>query len=295
MIARPPRAALRYYGGKWRLADWIVGHLPTHEGYVEPFGGAMSVLLQKPPSKYEVYNDADQEVVGFFRVLRERPDDLVRAVALTPFSRAEVDLACAPQDGTLDDVERARRLYVRAWQSIHGAPARGQMGWRHEITGASKRRNLDTWNTAPESLRAVAARLKAVQIECDDAFGVIPRFDRPGTLFYVDPPYVASTRGERWATCAYKHELGDAGHARLAAVLGGLQGMAVLSGYDCPLYDDLYTRNGWQKVTRPHTTQASQTVTECLWLSPNAQRRAPLLALAAQMDLTTDTEGAAAG
>lgn len=276
-IARPTRAALRFYGGKWRLAGWIVAQLPDHHAYVEPFGGAMSVLLQKPPSACEVYNDADQEVVTFFRVLREQPEALIRAVALTPFSRAEVDLACAPQDGSEGDLERARRLYVRAWQSIHGAPARGQMGWRYEIAGG-KQHNLRTWNSAPESLWAVAARLKAVQIECDDAFAVLARFDRPGTLFYVDPPYPASTRGDRWATTAYNHELTDDDHCRLATALHGQQGMVLLSGYDCPLYDDLYTRQGWRKLTRPHVTQASQHVTECLWLSPRASAaQRPLL------------------
>ena len=92
----PSRAALRYFGGKARLATWIVDHLPPHVCYVEPFGGAASVLLRKPPAPYEVYNDLDGEVVGFFRVLRERPHDLVEAIRNTPFARAEIDAACAP-------------------------------------------------------------------------------------------------------------------------------------------------------------------------------------------------------
>src|SRR5262245_50804810 len=121
--AVPSRAALRFYGGKWRLAPWIVAHLPPHTCYVEPFGGAASVLLRKPPSRYEVYNDLDGAVVGFFRVLRERPADLIRAIQCTPFARAEVDLACVPvppEVDAVDDLERARRLYVRAWQGRHG-------------------------------------------------------------------------------------------------------------------------------------------------------------------------------
>src|SRR4051794_13143630 len=91
----PTRAALRYFGGKARLAPWIVCHLPPHGCYVEPFGGAASVLLRNPPPPYEVYSALAGAVVGFFRVLRERPDDLLRAIPLTPFARAEVDLACA--------------------------------------------------------------------------------------------------------------------------------------------------------------------------------------------------------
>ena len=134
----PPssRAALRYYGGKHSIAPWIVSHFPPHICYVEPFGGALSVLLHKPPARIEVANDADRLVVTFFRVLRERPDALRRAIALTPYAREECRLACTPEahdpDSGLDELERARRFYVQAWQSRHGAPSRGQMGWRYE-------------------------------------------------------------------------------------------------------------------------------------------------------------------
>lgn len=263
------RAALRYFGGKWKLAEWILDYLPPHECYAEPFGGAMSVLLQKPPAKFEVYNDRDGEVCNFFRVLRETPDALIRAVDCTPFSRQEIDLACEPYDaadGSITPLEAARRLYVRAWQSIHGAPAAGRMGWRYEVAAASKRRNVDAWRTAPAHLWSVVDRLKEVQLECDDALKLFARFDRPTTLWYVDPPYVASTRGARWATAAYKHELNDWQHEFLATTLKGLKGMVVLSGYACPLYDRLY--GGWRTVTRQTTTQASKAATETLWLNP---------------------------
>ena len=100
------RPALRYYGGKFRLAPWIIGHFPVHECYVEPFGGAMSVLLRKAPARYEVYNDLDREVVNLFRVLRERPEEFIRAIELTPYSRAEQLLAFEPAPE--DELERAR-------------------------------------------------------------------------------------------------------------------------------------------------------------------------------------------
>ena len=89
-IARP---ALRYHGGKWNLASWIISHFPVHECYVEPFGGAASVLLQKSRSPLEVYNDLDGRVVSFFSVLRERPDELARLLSLTPYARAEYELS----------------------------------------------------------------------------------------------------------------------------------------------------------------------------------------------------------
>ena len=115
------RPALRYYGGKFRLAPWIVGQFPAHDCYVEPFGGAASVLFAKHPSRHEVYNDINGQVVGFFRVLREQPDALINAIRWTPHSRAEMRASWADpgEPGTL---EAARRLYTRSYQSFSNAP-----------------------------------------------------------------------------------------------------------------------------------------------------------------------------
>jgi DNA adenine methylase len=266
----PRRSALRFYGGKWRLAPWIVAHLPPHVCYVEPYGGAASVLLRKPPAPYEVYNDLDGEVVGFFRVLRERPDDLLRAITLTPFARAEVNLACAPAPAGLDEVERARRVYVRAWQGRHGLPARGRMGWRFERAATRSRTTVEDWRDAAH-LVSVVTRLRRVQLECDDALRVIHRFDGPDTLYYIDPPYPAATRCARWARHAYAHELSETGHRRLADVLHSLRGMAVVSGYPCPLYRELYA--DWPATERPARTHGPRAATEVLWLSPRAAAR----------------------
>lgn len=277
VMAEPPRvtrSALRYYGGKWRLGAWILQHFPPHTCYVEPYGGAASVLLQKEPARFECLNDLDGEVVNFFRVVRDQPDEFRRQVELTPYARAEVVAACEEsQSAEASDLERARRLYVRAWQSIHGAPARGQMGWRYERAAGRgwSRTVVDAWNET-EGLLAIAARLKGVQVECDDALRVIRRFDAPDTLFYVDPPYPAETRSERWATAAYKHELAEADHRRLAELLRGVQGMVVLSGYACPLYAALY--GDWECRTRPSAVQSSAVATECLWRNPAAIKRA---------------------
>jgi len=275
----PRRAALRYYGGKWRLAPWIVSHLPPHVCYVEPFGGAASVLLRKAPARYEVYNDADGEVVNFFRVLRDEPDAFRRAVDLTPYARAEVDLACDAEAMALaPPLERARRFYVRAWQSIHGAPSRGRLGWRYEAGGDRgwHRTVAEAWADTSH-LPAIVARLKGVQLECGEAVDVFRRFDRPHTLFYVDPPYVTATRRERWARHAYVRELADADHQHLAGLLRGLRGMVALSGYPGPLYDRLY--GDWHRVERRSAVQSSAVATECLWLSPACGRGARQLCL----------------
>lgn len=257
---------LRYYGGKWRLASWIISHFPPHRIYVEPFGGAASVLLRKPPAEIEVYNDLDGEVVNFFRVLREQPDALARAVALTPYARAEYLLA---HDSADDPVERARRFAVRAWQGIGGATAQWRTGWRRRLDG----RIVAEWNRLPDVIRVVAARLKEVIIENLPAEAVIRRYDTPETLFYCDPPYLPDTRS-RWRTAGYTHEMSEDDHHTLAELLRGVQGMVVISGYEHPLYDELF--GGWKKVSTKARTQNGRVTKECLWLSPRAAERVAL-------------------
>lgn len=120
-MVTPTRPPLRYHGSKWKLASWVVRHFPPHRVYLEPFGGGASILLNKPRSELETYNDLDDQVVNFFRVLRERPAELVRALELTPWSRAEYELS---HDPTEDALEAARRFFVRS--SVRGSPSVAQ-------------------------------------------------------------------------------------------------------------------------------------------------------------------------
>ncbi|UCC62274.1 MAG: DNA adenine methylase, partial [Anaerolineae bacterium] len=226
------RPALRYHGGKWRIEPWIIGHFPPHTCYCEPYGGAMSVLLRKAPSYCEVYNDVDQEVVCFFKVLRERPDELIRAIELTPFSRFELGQAFEPAG---DELERARRLYIRSWQGRGGPRAKWRTGWRRQKV-ATKSNGQKKMTPATRSfmqtdhLMVIAERLRGVEIDCEPALKVIERYDSPVTLFYLDPPYVSSTRN-RWKKHAYAHEMTDKQHRQLARAVHDLQGMALISGY----------------------------------------------------------------
>lgn len=260
------RPALRYYGGKWVLAPWIIQHLPEHESYIEPFAGAASVLLQKRPSRIEVYNDLDGEVVNFFRVLRDHPGELVQALSLTPYARGELT-AC--KEPAINPIERARRLFVLAWQGR--SRNSWTAGWRFQRTTHRRSRSPADDFADVDRLHAIAARLRHVQIEKDDALAVIERFDTPRAVFYCDPPYLESTRSGRWAANAYANELTDEDHVALSEVLHRIEGMALVSGYDSPLYDELY--GGWQKVTKRATTDhrgAEVKRTECLWISPRA-------------------------
>lgn len=124
------KPVLRYHGGKWRLASWIISHFPAHRVYVEPFGGAASVLMQKPRSYAEVYNDLDGEIVNVFRVLQcpEKRARLCEMLHFTPYARAEFMLAWEPTD---DPVEAARRVIIRAQMGFGSAGAtRGTTGFR---------------------------------------------------------------------------------------------------------------------------------------------------------------------
>jgi len=273
------RPALRYHGAKWRLAPWIISQLPRHECYVEPFGGSGAVLLRKGRSWLEVYNDLDSEVVNFFRVLRERSEELIRAIRLTPYAKEEWALSyrIGPE---LDPLEQARRFYVRAYMNLGGTSTVWRSGWRRQKV-ISKRKGRKKMTPAAltfmdtRHLDQVVERFRGVQIENDIAVNVVARYDSPETLFYCDPPYPASTRG-RWAKTAYNCEMTDDQHRALAEVLHEVEGMVAISGYSCELYDELYT--GWLRIEKKARVNGDGSAMESLWLSPNAEaRRLPLL------------------
>ena len=263
-----PRPALRYYGGKFRLADWIIEHFPAHDCYVEPFGGGANVLLSKYPSGREVYNDIDSSVVTFFKVLRDHEEELLRVLNLTPFSREEYRLAYLPAE---DQIETARRFFVRSWQGVGGARRQNATGWRFERDSARGQSVVDDWCNI-QHLPVLAQRLRQVQIENDDAVKVIRRYDSPRTLFYVDPPYLGETRGQRWAEKGYMFEMTAEDHEHLAEALHSVKGMVILSGYPSAKYDHLYP--GWRvdlKQSRINSLgKGCRLHTEALYISPAA-------------------------
>lgn len=259
------RPVLRYFGGKFKLAGWIISNFPQHDCYCEPFGGAASVLLQKPLSYIDVYNDLDRDVVTFFKMLRDRPEELIRAIKLTPYARTEYQNSYKAID---DELEQARRVYIRYWQSF--ASKSIYSNWWYQ----SRRRGMPLpidWGKT-EHLYMIAERLRCVQIEHDDAFKVIERYDSPTTLFYVDPPYVES--GQKYSR-AYAFMMKDEEHARLAEKLHALKGMAVISGRQNELYESLYF--DWDKRGHRMHNMKSRSYLEFIWVSPNAQKSSPML------------------
>lgn len=270
------RPALRYHGSKFRLRQWIISHFPIHDCYVEPYGGGAAVLLQKPRSYLEVYNDKDSEVVNYFQILRQQPHELARVIKLTPYAKAEWELSHRRNDDP-DPLERARRLYVKAYMNIAGPTAQWNSGWRRQKI-ITKKKNKKEMTPAPitfmktDHLLIIAQRLRGVQIECDEALAVIKRYDSPQTLFYIDPPYPESTR-KKWKKSAYQHEMTDRQHTELATTLHNVQGMVIISGYRCPLFNRLYP---WYRTDRTARVNGPGQATESLWISPaamNARQR----------------------
>lgn len=264
VLLAPKRPPLRYHGGKWRLAPWIIEHLPAHLTYVEVFGGAAGVLLRKPRSTVEVYNDLDSQVFNFFTVLRDPilTGLLARMLDLTPFSRQEFDLSYEASD---DPVEAARRFIFRTFAG-HGTssmdPADSN-GFRSCDIRAGKSYARE-WVGVPSAIVAAADRLRGVTLENLDFRKVIPKFDDPATVFYVDPPYPMSTRCSGGK--GYVHEMSDHDHRQLAWLLKSAKAKVLLSGYACRLYDELYA--DWrchEKKTSANGQVGAVSRTEVLW------------------------------
>ena len=238
--------AFGWYGGKYTHLNFLVPLFPvdaTH--FCDVFGGSAAVVLNVGPYPVETYNDIDSELVNFFAALRDHNEELIRTIGLTPFSRQELAQACEPAQN-LSQVERARRFYVRARQTRTGLAQTSTEGrWAHCVltSRSGMSGSVSRWLGSVDGLGAIADRLQRVQIENAPAIEVIERYDTPETLFYLDPPYVHSARGD---TAAYGFEMADEDHRELAEALATIRGRAVVSGYRCELYDELF--RDWERL-----------------------------------------------
>lgn len=265
------RPVLRYLGGKFRLAPWIIGFFPSHRVYVEPYGGAGSVLLRKPRSMGECYNDLDGEVVNLFRVLRDRvaSSELQEQLRLTPFSREEFDGAYIATD---DPVERARRLVVRSYMG-HGsssAVSHKNTGFPASLVNRGGTLPAGEWPGLPPALALVTERLDGVLIENRPALQIIDRYDDADALIYLDPPYVSETRSGKKRggkpSHAYKYEMTDDDHVELLTRVNDCKAAVVLSGYPHASYDSLL--KGWSRHEIAAHADGALERTEVVWLNP---------------------------
>lgn len=263
----PKLIAFGWYGGKFSHLDWLLPLLPKAKHFCEPFAGSAAVLINRESSPVETYNDMDGEVVNFFRVLREQKEQLIEAIGLTPFSREEFEKAISEPNLEISDLERARRFYIRARQVRTGLAQRASSGrWAHcRLTSrAGMAGAVSRWLGSVEALPEIAQRLLRVQIEHDTAINVINRYDSEETLFYCDPPYPHSSRGDN---NAYRYEMTDNEHRELAEVLHAVKGKVALSSYRCDLMDELYS--DWSSIEGPTRLVHSvkQPRTEVLWVN----------------------------
>lgn len=261
------RPTLRYHGGKWLLAPWVVSHFPSHRIYTECFGGAGSVLIRKPRSYSEVYNDLDDELVNYFTILRERGAELATALELTPFSRVEYRRSFEVSENPL---EQARRTAIRSYMGFgsNSLCRKVKSGFRSNSNRSGTTPARD-WKNYPEAITFLTERLRGVVIENRCALEVMQQHDSKETLHYCDPPYVHTTRtawGGHGSRSGYTFEMDDASHRKMAQVLHGLKGKIVLSGYGCDLYDkELFA--DWRRIERSSLADGARKRTEVLWMN----------------------------
>lgn len=261
------RPVLRWFGGKWILAPWIISHFPKHRIYVEPFGGAASVLMRKEKSYAEVYNDLDDSVFTLFSVLKTIAGaaELQSLLERTPFSRREYELA---HSYTPDPVEKSRRLIIRSFMGFGADSASDRYsnsGFRSNSNRSGTTPAHD-WVNYSKELFAFHARLKGVVIENRDYEKLCREHDGEKALFYFDPPYVLASRERKRG---YTHDFTDADQERFLGVAKSLVGAVLISGYDSEIYSDHL--KGWQKAERVAYADGAAKRKEVLWMKPQGQ------------------------
>lgn len=268
------KAPFGYYGCKQRLSSNIVNDLPPHNAWVEALCGSAAVTLAKEPAPIEIINDIDGEIVNFFRQLRENTTNLEQAIRLTPYSREELELSRAPAEA-VTDLEKARRFFVRAMMAINGSfgEAKGGFSFSNSYSRGGMEARVSRWNSSTDYLERIAQRLRRVRIENKDAVKLFNEFaDRPATLVYLDPPYLADRiRGYEFDQNSVEF------HEKLLKAIVKAKCMVLISGYQSDLYEEyLNSRNGWNKrIIDTHTrgnNGKNANRQEVLWFNAQYQK-----------------------
>lgn len=256
---------IKWHGGKHYLAQRIIGLMPAHTHYLEPFAGGLSVLLQKDwQGISEAVNDLNGELVTFWEVLAspELFDQFYRELECTPLAQPLFEAATGE---STDAVTRAVQFFIRARQS--------RQGLQRDYTTPTKRtrrgmnEQVSAWLTAVSGLPVVHQRLRRVEIRCMPAADFIRTYDHEQALFYADPPYLHETRS---TTGEYSREMSREQHAELLGVLAGIKGKFLLSGYPSELYSDWAGKHGYrceqfQIDNKASSAKQKKTKTECVW------------------------------
>lgn len=252
------KCVLKYPGAKNRIANWICEYIPDHEVYLEPYFGSGAVFFNKVPARIETLNDIDGNVVNYFSMIRNHPEELAVQLEMTPYSRDEYYRACEIKSNETD-IERARKFAVRCWQGF-GCSNLYRNGFRSSQQSRSPHTTKE-WRNLPERLLAATERLKNAQIENLPALELIKRYDTPDVFMYIDPPYLHGTR----KNYLYRYEMEDEEHIELLEHLAGHPGKVLLSGYDNEMYNDMLP--GWRKVQKKTQAEAGIARIETLWMN----------------------------
>ena len=283
------KIAFNYFGGKFTWLDNLYQNFPAQFSHlVDLFAGSMVVSINYRGKVIRTANEINGEVTNFFCQLRDHEAELVRGLRLTPYSEEEFDHSWAEDSMEISDIERARRFYIRARQSFFGLGAQRQKkGWHmcKQHINAQGGEGVSRWRNGVEKLHEVAAEIRNnFQIMNCDYMEAIDRIDFPGAFFYCDPPYPLESRGGHNKNGDYRFDFTDEDHERLAECLHRIEGMAMVSSYDCPLTNRLYA--DWHKVKFPfkrnnirsNIVNGSGTVMqECVWCNYEPPVRAQKL------------------
>jgi DNA adenine methylase len=259
----------KYYGGKFNMIKFLLQFVPPHKVYVEVFGGSGALLFAKEPSKLEVFNDIDSEVVNFFRILRDKRKfkEFYRQVSLVPYSREEFKNFLKTL-GEGNEVERAVKFFVCVKQSFGGQLQ--NTGWSY---GKTTNKDVSAYLSAIENLPQVVERLRRVQIENRDYRKIFEIYDSEDTFFYCDPPYVKDVRKSYYN---YRYEFTLEDHKEFVERVLKLKGMVLISGYEHPIYERL-EKEGWKKSYYFRRASASlksrPVVKEVVWWNQNLEEK----------------------
>lgn len=257
-------------GSKYSILGFVYKYFPdvsTYEHYIDVCGGSGVVLLNKPQSNIETYNDINGRLVNFFRVLQKNPDELIHRLSLTLHSRQEYSDAW--EDDLTDNIESARRFFVRLQQSLWAAGAQDEKkGWASSIRDSRKGLSEKTskWLNSVDRLHEIAQRFMSVQIENRDFRQVMNVYDYDQAFFYFDGPYLQKTR----SSTKYEFDFGGQDYVDLAYIVKRLSGKIAISHYSDESFDDLFVRQcGLDKITGPKrkNTRSSKDLYECLYVN----------------------------
>lgn len=256
-------ATFNYHGGKFSYLPWLMPLTNVAcKHRIDVFGGSAVWLLNQPPAPIETYNDINGRVVNFFRVLRDKPDELIPLLEMTPHSKKEYDDAWFIEEDT--DVEAARKFFVRTQQSIWAAGAQEKVkGWAASLHDSRCKISEKThrWLKSVAGLQYVVERLKQVQIECRDFRFIMKHYDGPDTFFYLDSPYDSHFR----SSTAYTFDFKDQDFIDMHYWAARAKGKVAISGYNTPFMQELFKDFNFHHGPKRKNNRSVKEAYECLW------------------------------